>query len=124
MIDHVTVAAWLENYVQAWKTYDPVEIGALFGDDVRYFFTPFVEPLIGREAVVAAWLEHPDKPGTWAAHYDPVAVDGLTAVANGYSRYFQDDGTTFQAEWNNIFLLRFNEQGQCIEFCEWYMKRP
>lgn len=124
MIDRKSAAAWLDRYVAAWKSYDPTAIGALFSPDVRYYFRPYVDPVIGREAVVKAWLDNPDTPNTWEAHYEPIAVDGNTVIANGFSRYFEDDGVTFSDEWNNIFLLRFNDQDECIEFCDWYMKKP
>ena len=90
---------------------------------MRYYYTPYADPLIGREAVVKSWLDNQDAPNTWEAHYEPMAVDGETVIANGFSRYFEDDGT-FHAEWDNIFLLRFNDQGECTEFCDWYMKKP
>ena len=124
MIDRKFVAEWLDRYVAAWRSYDPNTIGALFADDVRYYYTPYADPLIGREAVVKSWLENQEPPQTWEAHYEPIAVDGQTVVANGLSRYYEDDGTTFRAEWDNIFVLRFDEHGQCIEFCDWYMKKP
>ncbi len=124
MIDRKSAAAWLDQYVAAWKSYDPNAIGALFSGDVRYYFTPYADPVVGREAVVKSWLENPDAPQTWEAHYEPIAIDGDKVVANGFSRYFEDDGVTFKAEWDNIFVLRFDEHGQCSEFCEWYMKKP
>ncbi len=123
MIDRKSAAEWLDRYVAAWKSYDPNAIGALFAADVRYYYTPYADPLIGREAVVKSWLDNQDAPNTWEAHYEPIAVDGSTVIANGFSRYFEDDGT-FQAEWDNIFRLRFNDQGECTEFCDWYMKKP
>src|SRR5664279_2168387 len=123
MIDHKVVAAWLENYVRAWKTYDPDAIRALFSEDARYAYSPFDEPLVGREAIVASWLEDQDQPGEYDAHYAPVAVDGMTAVANGRSQYFAPGSKTVGAEFDNIFVLRFDDQGRCTDFREWFMKR-
>ncbi len=124
MIDRKSVAAWLEAYVQAWKTYDPQAIGALFSEDATYAYDPFDEPVRGREAIVASWLENRDTPGTYDAHYEPIMIEGDRALANGRSFYFEADGVTRKAEWNNIFLLRFDEQGRCTEYREWYMRRP
>ena len=45
-------------------------------------------------------------------------------MANGRSRYFEQDGTTFKTEYDNIFLLRFDEEGRCLEYREWFMERP
>ncbi|MCI0712112.1 MAG: nuclear transport factor 2 family protein [Chloroflexi bacterium] len=123
MINHATVAEWLKAYVDAWTTYDPEAIGRLFSDDAIYSIHPFdEEPVRGREAIVADWLEYPDAPGTYAAHYEPIAVDGNIAVTNGRTRYFEADGKTLERIFDNIFVLRFNDEGQCVEFREWYMK--
>ena len=42
----------------------PAKIGDLFSEDALYFYSPFDElnPLRGREAIVADWLEGPDPP--------------------------------------------------------------
>lgn len=124
MIDRVTVAAWLENYIRAWKTYDPAAIGALFGEDAHYFYSPFDEPVIGRAAIVASWLEGRDPPGTYDAEYKPMVIEDQVAVASGRSRYYTPGTRTIEREFANIFVIRFNDQGECVEFREWYMKRP
>lgn len=123
MIDHASITAWLNDYVAAWKSYDPAAIGALFSDDARYYYGPFDEPLVGRAAIVASWLEDPDEPGSYDAQYHPVAVDGVTAVCNGRSQYFAPGSKTVGAEFDNIFVMRFDADGRCAEFREWYMKR-
>jgi|SRR6266699_6626014 len=115
MIDRATV--------QAWKTYDPQAIGNLFSEDAIYTFDPFSEPVRGRAAIVAAWLDDPDALGTYDGHYEPIMIEGDRAVANGRSLYFEQDGSTLRAEWNNIFVLRFDDDGRCMEYREWYMQR-
>ncbi|MDX1994785.1 MAG: nuclear transport factor 2 family protein [bacterium] len=118
------VSAWLERYVQAWKSYDPQAIGDLFSEDARYYYGPYAEPLLGREAIVASWLANQDAPSTYDAHYQPIMLDGSRAVVNGRSQYFQDDGKTPRTEFDNIFLLEFDSEGRCREFREWYMEKP
>ena len=122
-MDTQAVAAWLDGYSQAWGTYDPEQIGALFSTDAEYFDDPFTEPLRGREAIVADWLEHRDEAGTYESSYRPVLVAGDEAVARGYSRYFNANGTV-RDEYENLFLLRFEADGRCAEFQEWYMRKP
>ena len=124
MIDRASVQSWLDAYVRAWETYDPEAIGALFSEDAVYHYDPFGEPLRGRDAIVASWLEEPDAPGTYAGHYEPVAIDGNLAVTNGRSRYFEEDGATLKSEYDNVFILRFDGDGRCAEYREWYMERP
>lgn len=124
-MDHATVQAWLDRYVEAWMTYDPQQIGDLFSEDAEYYFSPYDEmPIKGRAAIVANWLEEPDAKGTYKAHYHPIAVEGSIAVANGRSTYFAADGKTLEREFDNIFRIRFDADGRCSEFTEWYMQKP
>jgi hypothetical protein len=122
MIDEHSVAQWLQNYVNAWKSYNPDEIGALFSEDACYRYNPFDEPLRGRRAIVADWLDNPDAPNTFAAEYHPVAIQGNTAVSNGRSSYFEPDGKTLKKQFDNIFVMHFDEDGRCTDFCEWFMQ--
>jgi ketosteroid isomerase-like protein len=134
MLDHATVATWLEAYSHAWQTNDPAEIGELFSEDAVYHYHPYAEPVRGREAIVASWLgqssapgtfaSQPDAPGTFASRYEPLVVEGNRAVANGRSRYFEADGVTAKTEFDNIFVLRFDDDGRCSEYREWYVERP
>src|SRR5262245_25021069 len=125
-MDHAGAQRWLDAYVQAWLTYDPEQIGALFSEDAVYHYDPFNEPLQGRDAIVASWLaeDNRDVAGTYQGHYEPVVVAGESVVANGRSRYFEADGSTLKAEYDNLFLLRFAAGGRCVEYREWYMRRP
>ena len=124
---HSAVQAWLDAYIHAWQTYDPAEVAALFAEDATYAYHPYDEPPVrGREAIVASWVEpdQRDTPGTYSGQYEPIAVEGLVAVARGTSRYFEADGSTLKREFDNLFVIRFDELGRCREFTEWFMERP
>jgi hypothetical protein len=114
---------WLQRYVDAWRLNDPVAIGDLFSADVRYAYDPFDEALVGRPAVVASWLDDPDEPGSWQADYDVLAIDGDVFVAHGRTRYLTDDRREVDREFGNIFVCRFDAEGRCREFTEYYMRR-
>jgi ketosteroid isomerase-like protein len=119
-----TLQVWLDKYVQAWKTYDEQLIRDLFSEDATYAFSPFDtgdDVVRGREAIVANWLEETDAPGSWEARYTPVAVEGNVGVANGRTRYIHPDGT-LEGEFDNIFVLHFDDTGRCTSFVEWYMQ--
>lgn len=126
------VDRWLRSYVEAWRGYEREQIAALFSDDIGYRYHPYDEPLRGRDAVVASWLgdgDHPgaptrDEPGTYDAIYRTVAVDGLTAVATGTTRYRSVPGAAPDKTFDNCFVMRFDASGRCCEFTEWYMQRP
>ena len=112
------VQAWLDAYVEAWRSYDLDAIGTLFSDAAEYRSHPYDEPLRGRQAIIDDWLADRDEPGSWEAAYEPLLMDGDRAVATGETRYA--DGRTF----SNLFVLAFDEDGLCRSFTEWYMERP
>jgi SnoaL-like protein len=131
-LERADVARWLSNYIDAWKSYDRGQIEALFSDDVRYRYHPYDEPVEGRRAVVDSWLgerdqegaSERDEEGTYDASYEPVAVDGDVAVATGTSTYTKEPGGPIDKIYDNCFVMRFDGQGRCREFTEWFAKRP
>ena len=122
-MDHAGFKSWLDRYVDAWRLLDPTIIGDLFSLEVRYAFHPFDEALVGRPAVVASWLADPDEPGSWEADYEVLAIDGDAYVAHGRTRYLTDDRSGVDREFANVFVCRFDDDGRCREFTEWYMRR-
>jgi ketosteroid isomerase-like protein len=131
-MDRDDAARWLDDYVEAWKTYDPDRIAALFAEDVEYRYHPYDDPIRGRDAVVESWLgegEHDDASsrdaeGTYEASYAPIALDGDVVVATGSSTYFERPGGPVEKIYDNCFVMRFDAEGRCREFTEWFMKRP
>ncbi|HEY8779239.1 MAG TPA: nuclear transport factor 2 family protein [Solirubrobacterales bacterium] len=124
MTDTESVNAWLERYVEAWGSYDREQIGELFAEDARYRYHPFDEPIRGREAIVESWFDEPDERGTYEAEYRPVAIDGDTVVAVGSSNYRDSPRDEIARVYDNCFVIRFDDDGRCVDFVEWYMKRP
>ena len=121
-MDRNQFQAWLDGYVEAWKTYDADKIGALFADDVEYRYHPIDEPLVGRAAVVDNWLESKDDPGTYDAKYEVLAIDGDTFVAKGRSDYFESPGGPLRDQYFNIYDCRFNDRGECTSFTEYWIQ--
>jgi uncharacterized protein (TIGR02246 family) len=115
--------AWLDRYVEAWRTDDAQQVASLFTEEAVYRYRPYggdAQAVTGREAIVAAWLEEGDPPGSWEARYEPFAIDGDRAVATGTSRYFASAKGP-ERTYHNVFLLRFAPDGRCVEFTEYYM---
>jgi hypothetical protein len=103
-MDRSSVQGWLDRYVAAWKSYDRAEIESLFASEATYRY---------------------HAPGTYDARYEPYAVDGDRAVAIGWSKYWTDESrSTLEKTYDNVFLLRFDDDGRCLEFTEYFMKRP
>ena len=110
--------AWLDAYVEAWRTYDEGAIGELFTAGATYRYHPWDEPLEGRDAIVASWLGDRDDPGSWEAAYRPLVIEGDRAVATGATSYANG------SEFDNVFLLAFDGEGRCADFTEYYLRRP
>jgi ketosteroid isomerase-like protein len=125
------VDRWLEAYVEAWETYDREQVEALFAEDISYRYHPYDEAIEGREAVVESWLNagedsdasERDEPGTYEAGYRAVAVDGDVAVATGSSSYRDSPDGPIVRVYDNCFVMRFDSEGRCREFTEWFMQR-
>ncbi|RZT16863.1 SnoaL-like protein [Kribbella sp. VKM Ac-2569] len=131
-MDHETARDWLDRYVEAWMSYDPGDIAGLFSENIAYRYHPYDEPIAGRDAVVASWLGQSasddastrDAPGTYEAEYSPVAVDGDTVVATGTSRYREVPDGPIVRTYENCFIMRFDDEGRCREFTEYYIRHP
>jgi ketosteroid isomerase-like protein len=125
-LDEGMVQSWLDRYVDAWRANEPERIRALFSADATYRYHPYDEEeqtLHGAEAIVASWLENPDDPASWDARYAPYAIDGDRAVAIGRSHYRPMGDAPERTYWN-CFLMRFDAEGRCAEFTEYYVRQP
>jgi hypothetical protein len=120
-MDRGAFQRWLDAYTEAWNSYDPDKIGALFAADIAYRYRPLDEPVVGRQAVVADWLAERDNPGTYQAQYEPLAIDGEVHVARGISRYLGAEGQVSD-EYSNIFVCHFDTAGRCTSFTEYFTR--
>jgi ketosteroid isomerase-like protein len=126
------VNRWLGRYIEAWKTYDRDQVEALFAEDISYRYHPYDDAIEGREAVVESWLEagessdssSRDEPDTYEAFYRCVAADDDMAVAIGSSSYKDTPDGPVARIYDNCFVMRFDSEGRCREFTEWFMQRP
>jgi uncharacterized protein (TIGR02246 family) len=110
------VRRWVEGYIRAWESNDPVDIGSLFTDDARYFPEPYREPWQGREAIVAGWLDIKDEPGTYSFRHEILAVAGDAGFVRGWTNY-----TDPPKDYHNLWVIRLTPDGRCTEFTEWWM---
>jgi hypothetical protein len=128
MTDGDHVQRWLDAYTQAWLSYDPAAIGALFSDDAQYRWHPWDsgdEVACGRDGIVAAWLDDRDTAGTYTGEYRPLLIAGDDVIATGVSRYYADpEHTVLETEFHNLWVLHFDSDGRCDSFTEWFMKAP
>ena len=117
-------AAWLDRYIDAWKSYEPDAIGDLFSEDAFYSYRGGSANVHGRAAIVGDWLRDRDTEGSYDAAYRTLAIDGDVHVARGTSTYFHPDRSVKQV-FSNIFVCEFDADGRCSSFTEWFVEvRP
>ena len=113
----MSLAAWIDAYQRAWLSNDPGDIGALFTDDAEYFTAPSREPWRGREAIVDGWREIADQPGDFTFVWQTLVDTTDLGVITGRTVYTNGD------DYDNLWVIRFGDDGRCTEFTEWYMRR-
>jgi len=123
-MDKALFQSWLDRYIAAWQSYDAEAIGDLFSGNVEYRYHPWDQPVRGREAVVRDWVDNRDAEGSWRAGYTAFAVGGDDAVATGTSDYMTDDRSGVDRTYHNVFLCRFDADGRCSSFTEYFMEQP
>lgn len=126
-MDRPGVEAWIEAYRRAWSTDDRADIAALFAEDARY--SPFPWPRDdrwwrGRDLIIEKWIGHGDSKVGWHFEHEILAVEGDTAVIEGWTTYDRRSGDLVEQNFANIWLVRFAPDGRAREFAEWWVERP
>lgn len=126
-MDRPGVERWIEAYRRAWATDAPDDIAALFSEDVTYSPYPWPrdrEPWRGRETVVRNWIGRGESGAGWRFEHRILAVEGDTAVVEGWTYYEARDDEP-ETAFANVWLLRFADDGTRVrEFTEWWVERP
>ena len=115
-------ARWVERYVRAWRSNDPSEIGALFTDDARYLASPGGEPLLGRDAIVAWWIDNADGPDDASFTFEVIGADPPRAFVQGVTVYRANDEEP-ERTYDNLWVIDLAGDGWATAFTEWYVRR-
>jgi len=111
------VTAWVDNYRKAWESNDPHDIADLFAEDAAYFTEPYAKPWLGRDEIVAKWVEARDEPGTTTFEWHPLIVTDDLAIIEATTIYPTET-------YSNLWVLRLDNLGQARQFTEWWMRHP
>jgi len=113
---------WLARYGTAWKVLEPKLAGVLFAEDAIYQETPYGEPVIGREGVEEYWRTETADHSDVEFESKVVAVNGKTGVAH-WTAKLTLKSTGVVVELDGVFVLEFNDAGQCSSLREWWHVR-
>jgi len=107
---------WVRRYRLAWESNDPEQIADLYAENAEYRMRPYLDPVQGRERIVADWLERADEPGDTGFEHEILAVTedvGFVQCRTTYASAGED--------YHNLWVLRLDDNGQATEFTEWWM---
>ncbi len=107
----------MDGYVLAWSSNDPDHIRALFTEDAVYDPQTAGGEWDGIDEIITRWLEIDDKEDNWDFEWLPVVETDDLAVVTARTRYFEPE-----LAYRNLFIIRFNGDGRCSDFTEWYIE--
>ena len=110
---------WVAKYRKAWESNDPGHIAALWTEDAVWYRRPDDEPVVGRDAIVAAWLEVADAPGETRFEYEVLGFGDGVGFVRGWTTY----QTRPPSEFSNLWVIRL-ARDRAHEFTEWWMEKP
>ena len=118
-MDVASLQSWIDGYERAWRSAGTEALADLFSADVRYWASPWDEPMRGVAELDTFWEAERDGPDeTFEMASTIVAVDGPVGVVRVEVNY--GDGT----RWLDLWIVRFDEDGRCRHFEEWPIGPP
>lgn len=126
-MDRSAVENWMDAYRRAWSSDAPEDVAALFTEDATYKPYPWPRESrgwVGRDRIVEKWISRGDSKIGWRFDHRILAVDGETAVIEGWTEYDRGEGEPWEEAYANVFLVRFAPDGRAREFAEWWVQRP
>lgn len=109
--------AWMDQYVLAWSSNETEHIEALFTEDAVYDPQTADGEWDGRDEIVARWQEIEDTEDNWDFEWQPIVENDDLAIIKGRTNYFDPP-----VSYRNLFIIRFDEEGRCSDFTEWYIE--
>ncbi len=111
------VLHWVDAYEVAWETNEPDRIAALFTEDAEYRGRPYRDPIVGRDNIVAWWVENQDESHTWDFDEKVLGISDDLAFVQAETVYSEPEMKTY----HNLWVIRLTGEGRCSEFTEWWM---
>jgi ketosteroid isomerase-like protein len=102
------VRQWIDGWLNGWRALDPEPIVAVYADDCFFLSHPFREHERPMDFVVRAFSEE-ESAEPWFG--EPI-VDGERAAVEWHA-YVRESGRDVTLAGTS--LLRFREDGQCVE---------
>jgi hypothetical protein len=107
---------WIAAYERAWRSPGTDDLGELFADGASYKNAPYEQPYRGLAAIAEMWERERAGPDeAFEMTSEVVAVEGDSGVAKVEVRYT----APLQKEYRDLWIVRLDGTGRCVEFEEW-----
>ena len=107
---------WLSAYERAWRTPGTDSLANVFTEGATYKNAPYEAPYRGRDAIAEMWKRERTSPDEmFELTTEIVAVEDDTGVAKVEVRY----GDPVEIEYRDLWIVRLDDDGRCVEFEEW-----
>jgi len=113
--------SWLKAYGQAWQTRDATAAADLFSADATYQETPFVQPMRGREEILAYWLHVARTQEEVKFGHEILAVTQGAGIAHWWAAFTRVPEKT-RVNLDGVFLIALDGNGRCTSLREWWQK--
>jgi ketosteroid isomerase-like protein len=107
---------WIAAYERAWREPGTKALSEIFASDATYRTAPFEDAYRGLAAIAEFWEREREGPDeVFEMRSEIVAVEGDTGVARVEVRY----GDPVVREYRDLWIIRLDASGRCVEFEEW-----
>jgi len=121
-VDPAAFKSWLDAYGRAWESRDPQAAAKLFTEDGTYQVTPFLEPMRGRQAILAYWSQVAETEEGIRFGYEILAVTPEIGVARWWASFVRVP-PGLQTKLDGIFLISLDADCRCKSLREWWHKQ-
>lgn len=114
-MERTMVEHWLDCLKEYWLQKDPEKASSLFQKTILYQETPFDEPYTTYEEIKNEW-KHIKNQEIKKIEFKILAIEEQTAIVEWiFERDIQ--------EFNGIYEIKFNQEGDCVSFRSWEMEK-
>ena len=114
-----TFHQWLLKYGEFWEQKNITGFITLFNEKARYYWTPFSQPLVGRDSIFQEVTRAVSTQSEIKFEFTILSFDGITGLAHWKSEITRTiSGRRFTID--GILKTEFDADGNCIEFREWW----
>jgi hypothetical protein len=119
---HGEFKVWLDAYARAWISCDAEAAAELYAAEATYQETPFVQPMRGREEILAYWQHVCRSQQGVKFGYEILASTAEIGIAHWWGSFTRVADKT-RVSLDGIFVITLDAGGRCTSLREWWQKK-